>query len=106
MAFMRVMKVSRDQHSACAQALLEATGGTLDANLNKALKEIPIVGICIVEFTIKIHVIFYLGNGIWAADEVSSFTIPDYSKISLYSIGDACRNFIFIKASIAFFCLV
>ncbi|CAH1762917.1 17991_t:CDS:2 [Entrophospora sp. SA101] len=39
MAFMRVMKVSRDQHSACAQALLE---GTLDANLNKALKEIPI----------------------------------------------------------------
>nr|CAG8446295.1 3525_t:CDS:2 [Entrophospora candida] len=49
------------------EALLK---GTLDANLNKALKEIPIVGICIVEFTIKMHVIFYLGDGIWAADEI------------------------------------
>ncbi|CAJ0763900.1 10618_t:CDS:2, partial [Entrophospora sp. SA101] len=73
--FIKVVKVICVQHSVCAVAINTAAGGMLDDNLHSALKTIPIVGLYIVEYTIKVHVIYYLGNGVWVFDEVDSCTL-------------------------------
>jgi hypothetical protein len=102
--FVTVMKVIQDQHQACAHAVYEAAGAYMDNNLRKVLKQIPIIGICIVGYSLWVHVLFYLGDGIWVLDEVATCNLPNVSEGSLVDIVMACCTFLFIKVSSDILC--
>ena len=76
--------------------------GNVDANLQLIVKKIPLIGICIVGYTVRVHVIFYLGDGVWILDEVTSCTLPKFTISSLLNISNACRTFFFVKVSFFF----
>nr|CAG8576458.1 6461_t:CDS:2 [Entrophospora candida] len=77
--FLRVIKVARDQNSALLQVVNLAAGDSMDANLQLIVNKISLIGICIVGYTIRVYVVFYLGDGVWISDEVASFTLPKFT---------------------------
>ncbi|CAJ0923061.1 1523_t:CDS:2 [Entrophospora sp. SA101] len=87
--FLRVIKVAHDQNSALLQVVNLAAGGSMDANLQLIVNKISLIGICIVGYTIRVYVVFYLGNGVWISDEE---VINNAKKIFSAAITYACNN--------------
>ncbi|CAG8591263.1 2823_t:CDS:10 [Paraglomus brasilianum] len=92
----KVFKGNRDQWEELKNIIREEAGGSLTNTLLKGLSAVPMIGITLVNLTIRAHLVYNTGGNLFAVSEFGRCRLPDTID-TLPSVVECIRLFIQIR---------
>ncbi|KAG9300989.1 hypothetical protein G9A89_018941 [Geosiphon pyriformis] len=92
----KVFKGNRDQWEELKRVIQEEADGSLTDMLLKGLLAVPMVGITLVDLTIRAHLVYCVGGDLFAVSEFGRCRLPDTID-ALPSVVESVRLFIRIR---------